>query len=57
MWKLCFLNWKLNLSIGELLTIKAQAQMLQIVETSEADEVYSKEWATNTAAVTQLLMD
>jgi hypothetical protein len=46
-----------KLSIGRLLQIKAEAQGLQIVDTLEADEVYSKEWASDTAAVTQLLVD
>ncbi|WP_197901697.1 TerD family protein [Rhodocytophaga rosea] len=46
-----------KLSIGELLAIKAEAQQLQIMETSQADEVYSKEWAINSAAVTRLLVD
>ena len=53
------LNSKLN--VGNLLQIKAEAQKLEIVEThseeTPADEVYSIEWARNTAAVTQLLVD
>jgi hypothetical protein len=50
---------KLNskLTIGRLLQIKAEAQQLQLVETPAADEVYSLEWAMNTAAVTKLLVD
>jgi len=51
---------KLNskLTIGQLLRIKAGAQNLNIVDTmDEADEVYTGEWARNTAAVTQLLVD
>ncbi|WP_338812801.1 hypothetical protein V9L05_15740 [Bernardetia sp. Wsw4-3y2] len=54
---------KLNakLSIGNLLLLKAEAQNLEIVETNgtenPADEIYSREWAMNTAAVTQLLVD
>ena len=50
---------KLNskLTIGQLLQIKAEAQQLQLVETPEADEIYTKEWALNTAAVTKLLVD
>ncbi len=50
---------KLNakLSIGNLLNIKALAQNLTISETPDADEIYSTEWAKNTAAVTQLLVD
>lgn len=50
---------KLNakLSVGNLLTIKAEAQNLALVATAqEADEVYSVEWAKNSAAVTQLLV-
>lgn len=46
-----------KLSIGQLLTVKAQAQHLELVETPEADEVYTAAWAQNTAAVTQLLVD
>ena len=46
-----------KLSIGQLLTVKAQAQNLQLVESPEADEVYTAAWAQNTAAVTQLLVD
>jgi hypothetical protein len=50
---------KLNskLTIGQLLQIKAEAQQLQLVETPEADEVYTIKWAQNTAAVTKLLID
>ncbi|HEY8894962.1 MAG TPA: hypothetical protein VIM79_09095 [Niastella sp.] len=50
---------KLNskLTIGELLKIKAEAQHLQIVETPDADEVYTTAWALNTAAVTKLLIE
>jgi hypothetical protein len=46
-----------KLSIGQLLTVKAQAQHLELVETLEANEVYTAAWAQNTAAVTQLLID
>ena len=46
-----------KLNIGHLLTIKAQAQGLRLVEVPEADEVYTQEWALNTAAVTKLLVD
>ncbi|WP_338763672.1 hypothetical protein WAF17_20200 [Bernardetia sp. ABR2-2B] len=50
-----------KLSIGNLLLLKAEAQDLEVLETNDeenpADEVYSKEWAMNTAAVTQLLVD
>jgi len=50
------LNNKLN--IGALLTIKAEAQGLTTVATKEAaDEVYDFQWAMNSAAVTQLLVD
>lgn len=50
-----------KLSIGNLLLLKAEAQNLEIVEANDtenpADEVYSREWAMNTAAVTKLLVD
>ncbi|MDX2174013.1 MAG: hypothetical protein SFY56_12900 [Bacteroidota bacterium] len=46
-----------KLSIGNLLKIKAKAQNLKITENNEADEVYTREWARNTAAVTKLLVD
>jgi len=46
-----------KLTIGQLLTVKAQAQNLQLVDSPEADEVYTVAWAQNTAAVTQLLVD
>jgi hypothetical protein len=50
---------KLNakLSVGNLLKIKAEAQGLQILEQSPADEEYTLDWARNAAAVTQLLVD
>lgn len=50
---------KLNskLSIGELLTLKAQAQELEMVDKIDADEIYDLKWALNTAATTQLLID
>jgi hypothetical protein len=50
---------KLNakLSIGNLLAIKAVAQNLTVVETEDADEVYTLQWAMNAAAVTKLLVD
>ncbi|AEW02164.1 hypothetical protein A4D02_34365 [Niastella koreensis] len=51
---------KLNskLTIGQLLKIKAEAQLLQLVEEpGQADEVYTTAWAQNTAAVTKLLID
>ncbi|MDJ1500229.1 hypothetical protein [Xanthocytophaga agilis] len=46
-----------KLSVGNLLSIKANAQKLQVLETPEADEVYTQQWAMNAAAVTQLLVD
>jgi hypothetical protein len=50
------LNSKLN--IGNLLTLKAEAQGLELVSEAEnADESYDIKWATNTAKVTQLLID
>jgi hypothetical protein len=50
---------KLNakLSVGNLLKIKALAQNLTLVETADADEKYTMQWAMNAAAVTQLLID
>jgi hypothetical protein len=50
---------KLNckLSVGNLLLTKAAAQRLTLVDdATEADEVYTAQWATNTAAVTQVLL-
>ena len=44
-----------KMSIGNLLEVKAEAQGIEVVETTEADEVYSMQWAMNTAAVTQLV--
>jgi hypothetical protein len=46
-----------KLSIGRLLQIKAEAQGLELVEAPNADEAYTQQWASNTAAVTQLLVD
>lgn len=46
-----------KLTIGQLLDAKAQAQQLQPATETEADEVYNMQWALNTAAVTQLLID
>lgn len=43
-------------SIGEMLALKAESQGLQLADSSEADEVYTPEWAMNTAAVTKLLL-
>ena len=51
---------KLNskLSIGAILELKADAQNLEIVnDISEANEIYTKQWALNAAQVTQLLID
>jgi hypothetical protein len=50
---------KLNakLSVGNLLKIKALAQNLMLVETDDADEKYTMQWAMNAAAVTKLLID
>ncbi len=50
---------KLNnkLSIGHLLKIKAEAQSLEQIDTPDADENYTQEWAKNTAKVSQLLID
>jgi len=50
---------KLNskLSIGNLLTIKAHAQKLTIVDTADADEIYDVKWAANPATVTKLFLD
>lgn len=46
-----------KLSIGQLLAAKAEAQQLQMTTETAADEVYNMQWALNTAAVTQLLID
>ncbi|MGI4873077.1 MAG: hypothetical protein ACRYFX_18110 [Janthinobacterium lividum] len=46
-----------KLTLGELLLLKAEAQGLQVVPDPGADEAYTAEWARNTAAVTQLLVD
>lgn len=50
---------KLNskITIGNLLTIKANAQDIEVIENEEADEVYTMQWAMNTAGVTKLLID
>lgn len=46
-----------KLSVGELLSLKASAQNLTSVEsTDEADESYTYEWALNPAEVTKLLV-
>jgi hypothetical protein len=46
-----------KLTIGQLLKVKAAAQQLELVDTEDADEVYTMKWALNTAAVTKLLID
>lgn len=47
-----------KLNIGALLSLKAEAQGLTLVQTvEEADEKYDQVWAMNAAAVTQLLVD
>ncbi|MCW3464600.1 hypothetical protein [Chitinophaga nivalis] len=46
-----------KITIGQLLAAKAEAQQLQLLDHTGADEVYTMEWALNTAAVTQLLID
>lgn len=50
------LKLKSKLTIGQLLSLKAEAQNLQVVD-KDADEVYDVKWAMNTALVTQLLVD
>lgn len=44
-------------TIGNLLAIKAMAQNIKIVDTENADEIYTMKWAMNVAAVTKLLID
>ncbi|SEW52580.1 hypothetical protein [Chitinophaga arvensicola] len=46
-----------KLSIGQFLEAKAAAQQLVHTDADKADEVYTLQWATNTAAVTQLFID
>ncbi|RFS14651.1 hypothetical protein [Emticicia sp. C21] len=46
-----------KLNIGDLLLLKAEAQKLERVDTPDADEVYDKKWAIDSAKVTQLLVD
>ncbi len=50
-------NLNSKTTIGRLLTIKAYAQNIELTDTPEADEVYTLQWAMNTAAVTKLLID
>jgi hypothetical protein len=46
-----------KLSIGNLLTIKAQAQGLQLVDDpAQADQAYTRQWGQDTAAVAKLLL-
>lgn len=47
-----------KISVGRLLEVKANAQKLNhVLEPHLADEIYDRNWAQNTAAVTQLLID
>ncbi|SJZ79107.1 hypothetical protein SAMN04488128_1011609 [Chitinophaga eiseniae] len=46
-----------KLTIGQLLEMKAAAQQLQLADTAGADEVYTAQWAMDTAAVTRLFVD
>ena len=46
-----------KLTIGQLLTVKAEAQGMYVTATADADEIYTAEWGRNAAAVTQLLLD
>lgn len=47
-----------KLTIGQLLTVKAEAQQLELVQDElAADEAYTAAWARNAVAVTQLLVD
>lgn len=48
---------KSKTTVGNLLAIKAQAQNIEIVETENADEIYTMQWAMNTVSVTKLLID
>ena len=49
---------KSKLNIGSLLALKAEAQGLEIITDPEkADEAYDVQWAMNSAAVTQFLID
>ena len=40
-----------------MLSLKAKAQNMQLTDDARADEVYTMQWALNTAAVTKLLVD
>ncbi|MBV8251928.1 MAG: hypothetical protein JO154_04905 [Chitinophaga sp.] len=47
-----------KISIGSLLALKAQAQQLTLTDDpTTADESYTRQWAMDTAKVTQLLID
>lgn len=46
-----------KITIGQLLEVKAKAQNLQLTTAAEADEVYTSQWAMDTAGVTALLVD
>ncbi len=46
-----------KLTIGQLLELKAKAQNLKLTDEPEADEVYTVQWAMDTAGVTALLID
>jgi len=48
---------KSKITIGLLLQAKAYAQCLELADKEDADEVYTKDWAMNTAAVTKLLVN
>lgn len=50
---------KLNskITVGNVLKIKAEAQNIHLIDSRDADEMYTYQWALNTAAVTQLLVD
>ena len=45
-----------KLTVGSLLALKADAQGLTRLDTPDADEAYTAQWAMNAAAVTQLLV-
>jgi hypothetical protein len=47
-----------KLTVGKLLEVKAKAQgLVRVADEEEANEAYTRQWAMNTAAVTQLLID
>lgn len=44
-------------TIGEILTVKAEAQNIQVIDNqAEADEIYDYQWALDTAKVSSLLL-